>query len=114
MKKIRIAIITPLTHVLNVSLLTGIFPSEMKTANVVPIFKSGDPEIFTNYRPVSILPVFSKILERIMYNRLLSFLNKHDVLFDYQFGFREKHSTYMALITLTEKKSLLHLKKTNM
>ena len=102
-KNIRSSILVPFSHVLNVSLITGVFPNEMKLANVVPIFKSGDVQVFSNYRPVSILPVFSKILERIMYNRLLSFLNKHNVIYDYQFGFRDKHSTYLALITLTDK-----------
>ena len=103
LKSIKSVIIKPLTHVLNLSLSTGTFPTELKVANVVPIFKSGDGQIFTNYRPVSVLPVFSKILERIMYNRLLLFLNKHKIIYDYQFGFREKYSTYLALITLTEK-----------
>ena len=102
-KKVKTSIIIPFTHVLNLSLVTGIFPKELKLANVVPIFKAGDVQVFTNYRPVSILPVFSKIMERIMYNRLLSFLNKYKIIYDYQFGFRDKHSTYLALITLTEK-----------
>ena len=62
-KTIRNSIIVPFTHVLNLSLVTGVFPNELKLANVVPIFKAGDSQIFTNYRPVSILPVFSKILE---------------------------------------------------
>ena len=56
-----------------------------------------------NYRPVSVLPVFSKILERLIYNRLLSFINKHNILYKYQFGFRKGHSTNMALILLVDK-----------
>ena len=59
--------------------------------------------MFNNYRPVSILPVFSKILEKLMYNRILSFINKHNLLFEYQFGFREKHGTDIALIVLLDK-----------
>ena len=58
--------------------------------------------IFSNYRPISLLSLFSKILERLMYNRLLEFLNKHTILNKYQFGFRNMHSTFMALITLLE------------
>ena len=58
--------------------------------------------IFSNYRPISLLSLFSKILERLMYNRLLEFLNKHNILNKYQFGFRNMHSTFMALITLME------------
>ena len=55
-----------------------------------------------NYRPVSILPVLSKVLERLMYNRLINFLNKHKILYEYQFGFRKLHSNYMALIAAQE------------
>ena len=58
--------------------------------------------IFSNYRPISLLSLFSKILERLIYNRLLEFLNKHNILNKYQFGFRNMHSTFMALITLME------------
>ena len=57
---------------------------------------------FSNYRPISLISLFSKILDRLMYNRLLEFLNKHNILNTYQFGFRNMHSTFMALITLLE------------
>ena len=96
-------IIAPLTHVLNISISQGVFPNELKVARVVPLFKSGDPMIFSNYRPVSVLPVFSKILERLMYNRLLSFINKHKLLYSYQFGFRAEHSPNLAMIFLVDK-----------
>ena len=56
--------------------------------------------IFTNYRPVSVLPVFSKIMERLMYDRLISYMLKNNILFEYQFGFQKGKSTHMALITL--------------
>ena len=55
--------------------MQGIFPKEMKIAKVIPLFKAGDPLSFSNYRPVSVLPLFSKIMERLMYNRLISFIN---------------------------------------
>ena len=58
---------------------------------------------FSNYRPISVLPLFSKILERIMYNRIINFINKHNILYKYQFGFRKNHSTNMALIILIDK-----------
>ena len=77
----------------------------MMIANIVPIYKSGDNTLFDNYRPVSVLPSFSKILERIVYNRPIELLNKHSVLYDYQFGFRKLYSTPMALITLIDKLS---------
>ena len=81
------------------------FPRELKLANVVPIYKAGDDKEFTNYRPVSILPVFSKILERVMYNRLIDFLDKYKILYELQFGFRKGRSTEQALITLVDKVS---------
>ena len=59
--------------------------------------------IFSNYRPVSLLCSLSKVLEKIMYNRVISFLNENDVLFKYQFGFRKSHSTYLALTVLMDK-----------
>ena len=57
----------------------------------------------SNYRPVSVLPLFSKILERVMYDRVLNFINKHDLLYKYQFGFRNQHSTNTALIVIVNK-----------
>ena len=68
-KHIKESITVPLVHICNRSFVTGIFPSEIKIANVVPIYKSGDEMLFSNYRPVSVLPVFSKLLERLVYNR---------------------------------------------
>jgi len=91
-----------LTHVLNLSLLQGIFPKSMKIARVIPLYKAGDHMQISNYRPVSILPLFSKVLEKLMYNRLLNYINEYDILHKYQFGFREKHNTNMALITLVD------------
>ena len=75
----------------------------VKRANVVPLFKSGEDFVFTNYRPVSILPVFSKLIERLMYNRLIDFINTNRLLYKYQFGFQEGKSTCKALITLIDK-----------
>ena len=93
----------PLTHILNLSVMYGVFPSELKLAKVIPLFKANDPMLFSNYRPVSVLPVFSKILERIMYNQLLSFINKHKLLYSYQFGFRINHAPELALLCLADK-----------
>ena len=94
---------TPLLHVLNLSLLNGVFPSELKVARVIPLYKAGDSLLFSNYRPVSVLPLFSKVLERLMYNRLLSFVNEHKILYSFQFGFRIGHSPSLALIYLVDK-----------
>ena len=93
----------PLTHIMNISILHGVFPSEMKIARVIPIFKAGDSMLMSNYRPVSVLPIFSKILERLMYTRLLKFINEHRLLYKFQFGFRESHSPNLAIIYLVDK-----------
>ena len=74
----------------------------MKTAKVIPLFKSGDNDTFSNYRPVSLLSQFSKILEKIFYNRLESFINKQNILAEEQFGFRKSRSTSMAISLLIE------------
>jgi hypothetical protein len=103
LKQTHVLYIEVITHVLNLSLTQGLFPDTMKIARVIPLFKSGDSLQISNYRPVSILPVFSKLLERLMYNRLLNFINRHNILYKYQFGFRAKHSTNMALIILVDK-----------
>ena len=86
--------------IFNDSLLLGIFPQSMKIAKVTPFYKSGKKNLMTNYRPISVLSCFSKILERIMYNRLYSYLNDNNLFFQKQFGFREGHSTNHALIEL--------------
>ena len=93
----------PLSYVCNMSLQEGLFPDELKIANVIPLYKCDDPKLFNNYQPVSVLPSVSKVFERIMYNRLVAYLNEYKILFSYQFGFRKQHSTYMALMTLIDK-----------
>ena len=70
-------------------------------SKVLPIYKSDDKTNFTNYRPISILPCFSKFLENIMYHRLMSNLIKYDILNSLRYGFRSKHSTFMAILELT-------------
>ena len=77
----------------------------MKVARVIPLFKSGTLTLFTNYRPVSVLPAFSKFLERIVYKRLDSFLKKYKILSCNRYGFRKNHSTAYALIQLYDKLS---------
>ena len=93
----------PLTHIINLSIQSGIVPDRMKIARVIPIFKSGDSSLLTNYRPVSVLPVFFKLLEKVIYNRILKYLDKHCILFKNQYGFRKGQSTSFALLHLFEK-----------
>ena len=99
---IKQSIKIPLMHISKLSFQKGVFPTELRIANVVPIFKSGDETIFTNYRPLSVLPVFL-ILKRLKYNRLIEFINENGLLCEYQFGFQKGKSTSMALVTLIDK-----------
>jgi hypothetical protein len=76
--------VKPLTHIHNISFQTGIFPDIMKKTKIRQPLKEGDKQDIQNYRPISILSAFSKILEKLMYNRLLSALMKHDILTNVQ------------------------------
>ena len=94
---------SPLLHVVNLSFSQGVVPNQLKQANVTPIFKSGDVMSPSNYRPISVLSIFSKIFEKLMHSCLYSFLLRHDVLYDKQFGFRKGVSTEMALMTVVDR-----------
>lgn len=96
LKDCREYIITPLHHIINLSLQSKIVPSAWKQAKIVPIFKSGDKEKAENYRPISVLPVLSKLLEKAVHDQLLTFLESNKLLNDSQFGYREKRSTQLA------------------
>ena len=74
----------------------------MKIVKLLPTFKNGKKSITSNYRQISVLPCFSKILERIMYNRLYSYLTENNILFNKQFGFQAGHSTEHALLALID------------
>ena len=91
-----------LAVLINESFLTGTFPEKLKIAKVIPIFIKGLATSKSNYRPISLLSVFSKIFEKLMHKRLSQFLEICEVLFCMQFGFRTGHSTDHALISLTE------------
>ena len=69
-------VLPPLTFITNLSFTEGFFPHELKIAQVLPLYKNNDPMLFNNYRPISILPFFSKLFERLMYNRLIDFIEK--------------------------------------
>ena len=102
LKQIIHEIAAPLTHIFNLSLTTGIFPSKMKVAKIIPIFKKGNVNDLGNYRPISLLTSFSKVLEKVVYSRTIKFLNDHNILVDTQFGFRKKHSTTHAVLLLID------------
>ena len=102
LKKIFGSICSPFTEICNKSLLNGVFPDNMKVAKVIPLFKAGENDVYTNYRPVSLLSQFSKILEKLFDKRLDSFLDKHEILVEEQYGFRRARSTSMAITQLIE------------
>ena len=93
----------PLCRIINFSFSQGIFPDMLKIAKVIALFKAGSMEEMNNYRPISLLPVFDKIIEKLMHKQLYSFLEVHNILFKNQFGFRKKCSTAHSLIEITEK-----------
>jgi hypothetical protein len=97
-KQISYEIAKPLKHIINLSLTTSIVPSQMKIAKIVPIFKTGDRRSMDNYRPISLLSIFSKILEKVVCNRLCSFLETNNILSGAQFGFRPGHSTVHPMV----------------
>ena len=90
----------PLSVLLNKSLEYGIYPTKLKLAKVIPIYKNDDPSDPSNYRPISLLSVFNRIFEKIMYYRLKSFLEKKNIFNDSQYGFREKRSTEHAILDI--------------
>ena len=91
----------PITHIVNLSFSTGIVPNNhMKIAKVIPIFKASDPQSIQNYRPISLLTSFSKLLEKIMYDRVITYLNSQNILYKHQYGFRSNHSTIHPIIYL--------------
>ena len=97
LKLIADELVTPLCIIINQSLESGQFPTGMKLADVVPLFKSKDRSVESNYRPISLLSTFSKVLEKVVYNRVYTFLDKTGQISSKQYGFRAKHSCEHAV-----------------
>ena len=91
-----------LAELFNLSFMTGVFSLVLKTAKVVPVFKKDSKLDYSNYRPISLLSNVEKILEKLMYNRLYTFLNSNNIIYSLQFGFRQQYSTSQALVNITE------------
>ena len=103
LKTIAPIIITPLHYLINLSLETGFVPSEMKIAKIVPVFKDGDCHDYNNYRPISLLSSFSKLVEKIVSRQLIGFLNAHNILYQHQYGFRANHNTSQPVLHFADK-----------
>ncbi len=83
-------------------LTTGIFPDVFKISKIIPVYKKGDANVLSNYRPISLLPTMSKIFERVIYNQLYAYFARNSLLSEQQYGFRAKHSTELAGIKLID------------
>ena len=101
-KSVMCYLIPCLVHIINLSLETGVFPDALKRAKVIPLHKGGSKLDIENYRPISILPLFSKIFEKIVHKRLYDYLTKTGMLSETQFGFRKGHSTSDAVHSLCD------------
>ena len=101
--KLAADIVSPsLTCIFNASIATGIFPDEWKKARVSPVFKKGTKSDPNNYRPISVIPVVSKIFEKLIYDQVYQYLTANDILTNCQSGFRSLHSTLSALLEATD------------
>ena len=92
----------PITHVMNTSLRTSIVPQKLKIAKVMPVYKKDEKTDPGNYRPISLLSILDKILEKLVCKRLVDFLEEHKIFYKYQFGFRAKHSTVQAVTEIVD------------
>ena len=101
LKWLHPVITRPLSIIFNMSLEQGIFPNNMKIAEIVPLHKGGDETQCNNYRPISLLITISKILEKLMYSQTYKFLELNNILFQSQYGFRTQHSCTDAISELT-------------
>ena len=89
-----------LANIYNSSIHSGIFPYKLKLSYIIPAHKGNSKMSIGNYRPISVIPIFGKIFEKLIHSRLMSFLNKENILFDHQFGFRSKRSTDLAILDI--------------
>ena len=96
-------LVTPITEICNLSIKLSTFPDKCKPAKLKPLFKKGSKTQTKNYRPISLLPLVSKIIEKVIHNQTESFLEKHKIIYKYQSGFRKNHSTNSCLSYLSNK-----------
>ena len=101
-KKISHIISPLLAEIFNESILAGIFPEKLKTGRVIPLFKEGDSTNILNYRPITTLTIYSKIFEKLVHKRMISFISKYNIIKPSQFGFQSNKSTSDAIIDFLE------------
>lgn len=101
-KQSKNQLVKPLTHLINSSFISSKFPEKLKIAKIKPIFKKGDKSNVNNYRPIALLPAISKIYEKAVHNQLVDFLEKNNILNDYQHGFRQGRSVITAATDFIE------------
>ena len=102
LKILKNDISTQLSEIFDISFSSGVFPSILKTAKVVPVHKKDSKLDFSNYRPISLLSNIENFLERLMCNRIYKYFSDNNLIYSLQFGFRQKYSTVHAVISLTE------------
>ena len=96
-------VISPvLSDILNTSVSLGAYPQKLKRSKIIPIFKADDETNTSNYRQISFLSNFNRIFEKIMYDRMRDFIEKHSLLYSSQYGFRQAHSTQHAILDMVE------------
>ena len=102
-KKLAPKLVPLLVHLITVIFATGVYPGTFKKAVVTPIFKGGAKSVVDNYRPISILPVLNRVIERVIHRRLFDYFDKHlKLIYKLQFGFRPKSGTVNAAVELTD------------
>lgn len=97
LKHIQMAIVSPLARLINLSFVSGRFPDVLKKATVILIYKGGEKDNMGNYRPISLISVVAKVFEKLLFNRVVQYIEGHDLLSDMQFGFRSGKSSQDAL-----------------
>ena len=91
-----------LVIIFNFSFNEGVVSDLLKIAKVIPVYKNNEDHLLNNYRPISIISIFDKVLEKLMFNRLQKFLDKNDIFYKYQFSFRKNHATSHTLMDVTD------------
>ena len=100
LKLAKSAISIPLTEIFDKSVLTEVYPAKLKHAKVIPVYKGEDETLPENCRPITLLSIYNRLFKKLLYRRLIKFIDKNDILYDLQYGFRNKHSTQHAILDI--------------